>query len=343
MTSKSAVLYGPRDLRIEARPTPDPAAHEVLVQVIAVGICGSDIHYYFDGRLGGWSVDSPMILGHETSGIVVALGSATSRHRIGDRVALEPGVPCMHCETCLGGRYNLCDDVYFYSHPPNDGTLAEYVVIDEYFAHPMPATMSFDDAALIEPYSVGMWAVARAKVRPGDAVLVTGAGPIGLMALLAARTAGAASVVVADIAQARLDVATERGASAVIDVSVQELTDSGQIFNAFIECSGNARAMSDGIKCLRKGGRAVAVGLGPQTEFPLPVFEILAREIEVTGGFRYANTWPTALKLIDSGVVNLGSMISAHFSLDDCAAALEAPRADPRFLKSVVRPTEQRE
>lgn len=339
MSNAAAVLYGPKDLRIEERPTPDPGHRDVLVRVVSVGVCGSDIHYYYDGRLGAWTIEAPLVLGHETAGIVVAVGAGVSRLAVGDAVALEPGVPCMHCGMCLSGRYNLCDDLVFFSHPPVDGTFTEFVTIDEAFAHPMPPGLSFDAAAMLEPFSVGMWSVSRARVRVGDAVLITGAGPIGLMAVRAARAAGAASVTVADVVPARLRVAERCGADATVDVSDSSVADGGQRFDAFVECSGSPNATASGVRALRKGGRAVLVGLGSQTETMMPTFEILARELEVTGGFRYANTWPTAMRMAAGGTVDLDSMVSAHFQLADCAAALEASHHDPEFLKAVVMPT----
>lgn len=184
-TMRTAVLGEPRAITVEERPVPSPAAGEVLIEVLAVGVCGSDIHYYEHGRIGDLVVRSPLVLGHEASGRVVALGDGVRSLAVGDRVALEPGVPCGACRECRSGRYNLCPDVRFFATPPIDGTFAEFVTLPADFAHRVPDSLSDVEAALIEPLSVGLWSNQKADVGPGDTVLVTGAG-----ADRAARTAG---------------------------------------------------------------------------------------------------------------------------------------------------------
>lgn len=212
MYNQAAVLHAPHDLRIEERPVPTPGPREVLIEVRAVGICGSDVHYYEHGRIGDFTVTSPLVLGHEAMGVVVGHGPGASRHAAGTRVAIEPGVPCGRCTECRTGRYNLCADVAFFATPPVDGAFARYVTVNEDFAHPVPDQVSDTAAALLEPLSVGLWAVGKARVGPGDRVLITGAGPVGLLALQAARIAGAGHVVVTDVNQHRLNTAAALGA-----------------------------------------------------------------------------------------------------------------------------------
>ena len=169
LSNKAAVLHGIGDLRIEERPVPVPGPRQVLVEVGSVGICGSDVHYYEHGRIGDFVVRAPMVLGHEASGIVVGRGDSARRHEIGQRVALEPGVPCGSCRECRTGHYNLCRDVVFFATPPVDGALARYVTIHEDFAFALPAEVTDDAGALCEPLSVGLWACRKAEITVGAA------------------------------------------------------------------------------------------------------------------------------------------------------------------------------
>src|ERR671913_1246996 len=176
LPNTSAVLYAAGDLRIENRPEPKPADGEVIVEVAAVGICGSDVHYYDHGRIGDYIVVDPMIVGHESAGVIVDVGPAVDRDRIGQLVAVEPGVPDRSCPQCLAGRYNLCPQMRFFATPPIDGAFAEQVVVHQAFAHPVPDSIGDDAAALLEPLSVGVWACRKGHITAGSRVLVTGAG-----------------------------------------------------------------------------------------------------------------------------------------------------------------------
>ncbi len=331
---KAAVLHAPRDVRIEERDRPEPGPREVLVQITAVGVCGSDVHYYEHGRIGPFVVEAPLVLGHESAGRVVELGEGASRHAVGDRVTLEPGVPCGRCRECRAGRYNLCRDVLFFATPPVDGAFAEFVTIHEDFAFALPESLSDEEGALMEPLSVGVWACQKAGVSAGDRVLVTGAGPIGQLAMQCALAFGATEVTVSDVNERRLALARRTGATQVVKAG--EPLDFEA--DALIECSGHPRALTDGIKALRPAGVAVLVGMGPEEEGTLPLSVIQSREIWVTGTFRYANTYPTAIALAASGRVDLKAIISGHFGLDDADAALRAGREDPDSVKPIVVP-----
>jgi len=191
MTNRAAVLVCPGEIAIERRPVPTPARRQVLVEVTSVGVCGSDVHWYEHGRIGDLVARSPLVLGHECAGRVAAIGSDVTKHAIGDRVCLEPGVPCGRCRECRAGRYNLCVDVAFFATPPIDGAFADFVTIHEDFAFALPDGMSDDVGALMEPLSVGIWACRKAGITAGDRVLVTGAGPIGLLAMQVSKAFGA--------------------------------------------------------------------------------------------------------------------------------------------------------
>ncbi|TMG23961.1 MAG: NAD(P)-dependent alcohol dehydrogenase, partial [Chloroflexi bacterium] len=158
-TMATAVLYAPRDLRIEQRPVPTPSEGEVLVRILSVGVCGSDVHYYEHGRIGDFVVRSPLVLGHESSGQIVEVGQGVSRARVGERVAIEPGEPCGRCDQCRSGRYNLCPHIRFHGTPPVDGTLSEFVAVKSDLAYKVPDEISDNAAALLEPLSVGIWAI----------------------------------------------------------------------------------------------------------------------------------------------------------------------------------------
>jgi L-iditol 2-dehydrogenase len=336
-TMRAAVLRAPEHLEIQERPVPQPGPGQVLVRVEAVGICGSDVHYYQHGRIGDFVVRAPMVLGHEPGGTVVALGAGTRRHQVGQLVSLEPGVPCARCAQCRQGRYNLCPDVSFYATPPVDGALCEYVAVDENFAHPVPDTLTAETAALLEPLSVGVWASHKGRVGPGSRVLVTGAGPIGLVAAQTARAFGATEVVVTDIAPHRLALARELGATATVDVRDTPLADTGFEPDVLLECSGVPAVVDEAIRTVGRAGRAVLVGMGGDT-IPLPLAHVQNFEIEVTGTFRYANTWPTAIALAAAKEVQLERLITHRYGLPDAEQALTAGARDRTTVKAVVRP-----
>lgn len=339
-TTRTAVLLRPGVLRIEHRPRPIPGPDEVLVQVRSVGVCGSDTHYYQHGRIGSYEVRDPLVLGHESAGVIVAVGSQIDPARIGQRVSLEPGVPCRTCEQCLTGRYNLCPDIVFHATPPVDGSLSEVITHQHAFAHPVPESVSDDAAAMIEPLSVGLWAARKGGVGVGSRVLVTGAGPVGLVAVQAARVAGATEVVVADINAHRLQVASQVGATTTLDLghtSLQAWYAEHPRANVLLECSGHPGSTLAGLHSLAPAGIAVLVGMGSD-ELPLPVSLVQERELVVTGVFRYANTWPTAIDLTASGAVTLDPLVTGHFTLEQTALALTAAQDDPLAIKSVIHP-----
>jgi L-iditol 2-dehydrogenase len=339
---RAAVLNRPGEVAVVERPAPVPGPGEVLVRVRAVGVCGSDTHYFDHGRIGRFVVESPLVLGHEASGVVEGVGSDVDPARVGERVSIEPGVPCRQCVQCLGGRYNLCPDMVFHATPPVDGSLAELVVIHQAFAHPVPDSVSDEEAALLEPLSVGIWACRKGEVGPGSRVLVTGAGPIGLVCIQVARACGASEVVVTDLSAERLGVATELGATGTIasgSVALDDWYAGRPAPEVLLECSGHAGATVDAIRVLAPAGRAVLVGMGGD-ELALPLSVVQERELVVTGTFRYANTWPTAIGLVGSGQVDLARLVTGRFPLTESAAALTAARDTPGAIKAVINPQE---
>jgi len=332
-TNLTAVLYAKRDVRLEARPLPTLGDRDVLVEVRSVGVCGSDIHYYEHGRIGSFVVEEPLVLGHEVSGVVVDRGSRATRHPVGQRVALEPGIPCGRCAECRNGRYNLCSDVRFFATPPIDGAFARYVAIHEDYAFALPDALSDDAGALLEPLAVGIWACRKAGVGLGDRVLVTGAGPIGNLALQVARAAGATTLAIADVNVDRLARAAELGATEIIDLNERSLEPDDEPFDVLLECTGSEQVTSDGILALRPAGTAVLVGMGPGLEARLPVSVMQNREITLVGTFRYANAYATGIALAAAGRVELDRLVDARFPLEEGDHALRATRGEPSPLQ----------
>ncbi|MCW2530558.1 MAG: Alcohol dehydrogenase GroES domain protein [Blastococcus sp.] len=331
------MLHGPGDVVIEDRPVPQAGPGEVVVRIRSVGVCGSDTHYYDHGRIGSFVVEAPLVLGHEAAGEVAEVGPGVTRPAVGQRVSVEPGVPDMSCRQCLAGRYNLCPNMRFFATPPIDGAFAEYVVVHEAFAHPVPDSISDDAAALLEPLSVGVWACMKGHVTAGSRVLVTGAGPIGLVAVQTALAFGATEVIVSDVNPARLALARDLGATETVDARETSVADLDRPPEVLLECSGHPPAISEAIRALDRAGRAVLVGMGGD-EVPLPLSVVQERELELTGTFRYANTWPTAIALVASGRVDLDRLVTGTFQLHQAEEALTAGRRDPQSVKVVIHP-----
>jgi L-iditol 2-dehydrogenase len=321
-------------LRDIARPIPD--RDQVVVQVAAVGVCGSDVHYFHEGRIGDFVVEQPLILGHEASGVIVEVGEDVPASRIGERVSIEPQRACRVCTQCKHGRYNLCVNMEFYATPPIDGAFAEFVAIQSDFAFAIPNSMSLEAAALCEPLSVGIWSNQKAGVGPGSRVLIAGAGPIGIVVAQVAAAFGATEIIVSDVVAERREQAMRFGATRTIDPIAEDIATLGLDVDAFIDASGAAPAVRAGIMAVAPAGRVVLVGMGAD-EVALPVSRIQGRELIVTGVFRYANTWPLAIELASSGRVDLDSLVTGRFGLEDVEAALNAATA-PETLKAVVTP-----
>lgn len=334
-TMRASVMTGPGELHIEDRPVPAPGEHEVLVEVAAVGVCGSDVHYYRHGRIGDFVVNDPMILGHELSGRIAAVGAGVDPARIGQRVAVEPQHPCRRCAQCKAGRYNLCPQMKFYATPPVDGAFCRYVTIDDDMAHPVPDSMSDEAAALLEPLSVAITTMRKAKVAPGTSILIAGAGPIGVICAQTARAFGAARIVVTDLVSSRRERALQFGATEVLDPAAVDVSAIEPV-DAFVDATGVPAAVVSGIKAVGPAGHVVLVGMGAD-EYALPVAHIANLEINLTGVFRYTDTWPAAIHLVNSGAVDLDAMVTAHYDLEHVGEALDSD-TDPASLKSIVRP-----
>ncbi|MCQ1946793.1 MULTISPECIES: NAD(P)-dependent alcohol dehydrogenase [unclassified Arthrobacter] len=331
-TMTASVLRGVKDLIVEERPVPVPAADEVLIRVHSVGVCGSDVHYFQHGRIGPYVVESPLVLGHEASGTIVAVGADVDESRVGRRVAIEPQRPCRVCEFCREGAYNLCPKMEFYATPPIDGAFCEYVLIQDDFAYDVPDSISDHAAALMEPLSVGIAAAQKGGIKVGDTVLIAGGGPIGILTGQVARAFGATDVVVADINAGRRALAAGYGLR-VVDPAADSTEQLGA--HVFVDASGATPAILNGIRSTRAGGTVVLVGSAD--EFPLSVPEIAMRELSVTGTFRYTNTWPIARSLLISGLVEVDSLVTHEYGIEQVEDALVGEGAG-NSLKRMVLP-----
>lgn len=329
---RAAVLVGSGRIEVEDRVVPTPAPDDVLVRVSKVGVCGSDTHYYREGRLGSFVVDGPLVLGHEAAGTIVGVGAAVDAGRLGQRVSIEPQRPDPDSAETRRGDYHLCPHMQFFGTPPVDGAFCDYVTIGAAFAHPVPDGVSDDAAALCEPLSVGIAAVRKARLDTGARVLIAGAGPIGLVVAQVARAFGATEIVVSDPDASRRTRAQQFGATTVLDPGADSMDDLG--VDAFIDASGAPAAVVGGIRAVRPAGTVVLVGSGAES-MTLPTQLIQNRELVLTGVFRYANTWPTALALVESGRVDLDAMVTARYPLERVADALESDRV-PGTVKTVV-------
>lgn len=345
-TMKAAVMQKTLDITIEELPVPRVSGEEVLVKVMAVGICGSDIHYYEHGRIGPYVVEKPLILGHECAGIVAAVGEKVTQFKPGDRVAIEPGITCGRCEHCKAGRYNLCPKVQFLATPPVDGAFVQYIKHRADFLYPIPDHLSFEAAALNEPFSVGIHAAHRARLKAGESIAIIGMGPVGLMAVVAAKAFGAGNIIVSDFEPNRLQAALELGAHHAIhagevsDVAaeIRKRTDDKGVDVAF-ETAGHPIALQTALASLHRGGRLSIVGLPQQDNIPLNIPAIADNELDIYGIFRYANTYPQGIQMLASGISNVDLMITDRYPLEQTLEAMERARTNKAgSLKVVVYP-----
>ncbi|MBB4688144.1 zinc-binding dehydrogenase [Amycolatopsis jiangsuensis] len=321
MTGAAVLLHGARDLRFGSVPPEDLVPGRVRVAVRGVGLCGSDLHYFADGRNGATVVTAPTVLGHEGFGVI------TEGERAGQRVAIEPAAPCLRCPVCLAGHYNVCPDHTCLGSPPAHGLLRESVVVPAQFAHPLPPAVSDEVAPLIEPLAVATWALRRGGPVAGRRVLVTGAGPIGLLVLQAARAQGAADVVVTDVSPQRLAAAGALGATT---------GEPGPCDVAF-DCSGAPAAIRTAAAALVPGGTLVLVGVPgePAPAFPLQLLQ--RQELDVRGCFRYGpGAFATAIALAASGQVDLAALVTARFPFAEAVTALTTALTDRAQLKVLI-------
>lgn len=341
---KVAVMEGIGKIGFTEREIPVPKDDEVLVKLEYVGICGSDLHYYETGAIGNYVVEPPFVLGHEPGGIVVEVGKNVKHLKVGDKVALEPGKTCGHCEFCREGKYNLCPDVIFFATPPVDGVFQEYVAHDADLCFKLPENVSTLEGALIEPLAVGFHAAIQGDAHLGQKAVVMGSGCIGLVSMMALKARGVSEVYVVDIMDKRLEKAMELGATAVINGArenvverIKELTN-GRGADLVIETAGTEITTRQAIDMARKGSNIVLVGYSKTGEMTLPMSLVLDKELTFKSVFRYRHIYPLAIDAVAAGKVNLKGIVTDVFSLEETQKAMDYSvnhKAD--IVKAVIK------
>jgi D-xylulose reductase len=320
----------------------DLGPHDVKIAIHTVGICGSDVHYYEYGAIGPFVVKEPMVLGHEAAGTVVEVGANVKHLKPGDRVCMEPGIPDPNSRAARLGIYNLDPAVRFWATPPVHGCLTPYVVHPAAYTFKLPPNVSFSEGAMVEPLAVGMQASVKAKIKPGDLAVVMGAGPIGTVTALAALAGGCSQVVITDVQQPKLDLASKLGPIRPVNVAkenrrqvIDELTE-GWGADVVFEATGAAAAIQKVQEPLCPGGRIVLVGM-PIGPVPLDIVAIQAKEAEIETVFRYAHVYPRALALMGSGKIDLKPLISRTFEFEESVSAFNfALKMPPDCVKAQI-------
>jgi L-iditol 2-dehydrogenase len=320
--NRKAYLDAQHRIEVRREPVPRPGKGEALVAVKANGICGSDVHFFHEGRLGNFVVTRPYAPGHEASGEVVALGDGVADLRPGDRVVIEPGIPCGRCRLCRSGRYNLCPEVVFLSVPPIDGTFCDYLPIRADMLHKMPEGMSFELGALAEPTAVAVHAVNRAPVSKGETGVILGCGPIGLLTLQAFKAAGGTRAVCVDGIAKRRDRAAELGADRTLDpVQAAELLPNSA--DVVFETAGSSAATAAAFAFAKPGGQVVQVGWPETNRVEIDVAAFIEKELDYHAVNRYANAFPAAIDWLADGRVIGDALITHRFPFDDVAKAFQ--------------------
>lgn len=325
------------DVDIKESVGPD----DVLIKIHSVGICGSDVHYYQYGKIGNFIVTEPMVLGHEASGTVIETGSNVNHLKAGDRVCMEPGIPDLRSRATMEGMYNLDPAVRFWATPPIHGCLRETVVHPAMFTFKLPENLSYAEGAMAEPLSVGLQAVKKAGIRPGDVALVTGCGTIGLVTGLAALAGGCSKVIITDTIQLKLELSSRYGMIPV-NIKKQDVRDvvntitGGWGADVIFEASGNEAAISKIFEPLCPGGRVVFIGM-PVNPVLVNIVAAQAKEARIETIFRYANIYPRALSLMGSGKIDVKPLITDRYKFADGVKAFDyAAKPEPRTVKVVI-------
>ncbi|MCU6762336.1 Sorbitol dehydrogenase [uncultured Roseburia sp.] len=341
---KAAIMYTPGKLVIEEKELPKLKDDYVLIKLDYVGICGSDSHLFEHGFIGENHVTEPMILGHEPGGVVESVGKDVKTLKPGDRVAVEPGVPCWKCDFCKQGKYNLCKNVFFYaSLPVTEGCFAEYIAHPANLCYKLPDNVSTLEGALMEPLAVGYHAANQSGAKPGARAVILGAGCIGLVTMLSLKCRGIQDITVVDLMPNRLEKARELGAAHVINAGtcdpveeVLRLTQGGADY--VFETAGNAATIYQTAKMTRRGGTITLVGYTSSGEAVMNVNWIIDNEITIKTVFRYRNIYPSIIKAVSQGLIPLKKIASDIFEFEDIQKGMEyAIHNKDTVTKAVIR------
>ena len=340
---KVAVLTKIREIRIQERDIPRIGDNECLVRIRSVGVCGSDVHYYLHGRIGSQVATPPHILGHESAGEVVQTGAAVTNVKKGDRVAVEPGIPCRNCESCKSGHYNLCKEIRFLGTPPIPGAYVEYLAVPSDFVFPIADRMSFDDAAMIEPLAVAVHSVNLGKVQPGDSIAVFGAGSIGLLTMQTAIACGATRAFITDPLDYRLEFAKKYGATAALNPEKTDVVEaildltSGRGVDVAFEAAGAEDTPNQGLKIAKRGGRFVWIGIQAVDRVAIEPEPLRRRAVTIKGVRRFKHTYPAAIELVRSGKVDVRSIVTHRFPIEEIEKAFRlVENYEDGVIKAVI-------
>lgn len=332
-------------MRMHDEPIPQPGPGEALVRVGSVGVCASDVHWWKDGRIGSTAISEPLVLGHEAAGTVEAIGEGVTEVKPGQRVAIEPSQPCLECEFCQAGHYNVCPSVKFFGTPPTDGCFRDYVVWPASLLMPIPDTISMDEAAMLEPLAVGVYASQLAAIKPGETVAIIGAGAIGLSVLQTAKLADASTVLISEPIAARRELALKLGADYTCSPEdlaqmTAEIT-SGRGFDVVFECAGQIETVRETARIARILGRVMIVGIPRGDDYPFDASAARRKQLTVTFVRRSNLTAEPAIELARDGKVDAASYATHIFPLERAAEALElAESKSDGVIRAIVRVSE---
>lgn len=328
-TMQVSVLHGIRDVRLETRAVPQPGPGEVLLKVAAVGVCGSDVHYYTEGRIGNQVVSQPIVMGHEFSATIARLGAGVEELSIGQLVAVEPAIPCGECEPCRMGHPNLCPNVRFCGTPPIDGVFSEYCVMPAANCFPLPAGISAEAGAMLEPLGVALHAVNLSQIKPGDSVAVLGAGPIGILTAMVARLSGARRVYVSEPLAYRRDFVLSKVADEVIDpltqnpVEVIQQRTGGRGVDLVFEAAGSDDTPEQAAEMVRIGGKVILIGIPASDSLSFNATTVRRKGLTIILVRRMKHTYPRTIQMLADGVVDVASLITHRLLLGGVGQAME--------------------
>ncbi len=347
-TMRVSRLHAIRDLRLEDLPRPAPGPGEVLLKVASVGVCGSDVHYYVEGRIGDQVVADPIILGHEFSAWVAELGARVEGLEVGQLVAVEPAIHCGECELCRHGHPNLCPHVCFCGTPPVDGVFAEYTRMPAENCFPLPRELGPVEGAMLEPLGIAIHAIDLAHLRPGHTVAVLGAGPIGLLIAAVARASGAGDVYVTEALAYRREFALDYVADAALDpypskdgddvVSEIVRLTGGRGVDVAFEAAGAPETSQQAAAVARTGGKVIVAGIPADDTMTMRASTVRRKGLTIKLVRRMKHTYPRAIRLVRTGLVDVKPLVSHVFPLERIAEAFEIVAAyDDEVLRAVIQ------
>ena len=342
-TMRAWLAYGQEKMELKEVPMPVPGPSDVLVKIKAVGICGSDMHFYKEGRIGQFIVNEPIILGHECAGEIVAKGPNVKGRSIGEHVVVEPGIPCFHCHDCKTGRYHFCNDMKFMGTPPTDGCLCEYVAWPAELVYPMPDSMSYQEGAMVEPFVVGLQAMRNSRIGFTDNAVVIGTGPIAMMTIHSLKVIGANKIICVGRNPLKLTLAKQMGATHLIDNTkedvkkrVKELTDGYGAMHVF-EAVGSDKTFWQTTELVRDGGTVTLLGLMAHDNTPMPMASVVMHGISFVPVIRYSNLFAEAIELLEYKRANIMPMLSHTFDFEHSQEAFQKVAHDNKdVMKTMI-------